>query len=131
VSNWYGWAGYLSDEEIDSYYCNVRQYNAARFMTRDPVRGMGSRAMAFAGRIYIAAYTRAVIMHYTIYKFMTTGKLDTSFFRGPEYHAWKHRGVWQEGWHFHLPWGPGLGKHHLPQEFIDWWKNFMSVYFGR
>jgi len=39
VSNWYGWAGYLSDEEIDSYYCNVRQYNAARFMTRDPVRG--------------------------------------------------------------------------------------------
>ena len=39
VSNWYGWAGYLADEEISSYYCNARQYNSARFTTRDPIQG--------------------------------------------------------------------------------------------
>ena len=39
VSNWYCWAGYLRDEEIGSYYCNARQYNSARFTTRDPIQG--------------------------------------------------------------------------------------------
>jgi len=49
---WYGWAGYLSDEEIDSYYCNVRQYNAARFMTRDPVRGTFREPMSLHPYLY-------------------------------------------------------------------------------
>jgi len=52
VSNWYGWAGYLSDEEIDSYYCNARQYNAARFMTRDPVRGNFREPMTLHAYLY-------------------------------------------------------------------------------
>jgi RHS repeat-associated protein len=91
----------------------------------------GTKAMALAGQVYVQAMGTACAMHYTTWKFMTTGTLDTSFFRGPEHGAWKHGGVWQSGWHFHLPWGPGMGTHHLPQEFLDWWKNFMSVYFKK
>ena len=52
VSNWYGWAGYLSDEEIGSYYCNARQYNAARFMTRDPVAGKFKEPMTLHKYLY-------------------------------------------------------------------------------
>lgn len=52
VSNWYGWAGYVIDEEIDSYYCNARQYNAARFMTRDPVRGSFREPMTLHSYLY-------------------------------------------------------------------------------
>jgi RHS repeat-associated protein len=52
VSNWYGWAGYLSDEEIGSYYCNARQYNAARFMTRDPVSGSFREPMTLHVYLY-------------------------------------------------------------------------------
>ena len=50
-------------------------------------------------------------------------------FRGPEYGSWKTGGNWQSGWHFHLGNTSGLGKHHLPQQIVNWAKNFYNVLF--
>ncbi len=48
--------------------------------------------------------------------------------RGPEYGAWKNAaGEWQEGTHFHLDWGNGLGDHHLPQETGNFLRNYWSI----
>jgi hypothetical protein len=48
--------------------------------------------------------------------------------RGPEYGAWKNAaGEWQEGTHFHLDWGNGLGEHHLPQELGNFLRNYWSI----
>jgi RHS repeat-associated protein len=52
VSNWFGWAGYLGDEEISSYYCNARQFNSARFTTRDPISGSFSEPMTLHAYLY-------------------------------------------------------------------------------
>ena len=48
------------------------------------------------------------------------------YFRGPEWGQWKWRGEWFKGWHFHLGEG-SLGKHHLPQQFGNWWKNLLNI----
>jgi RHS repeat-associated protein len=52
VSNWFGWAGYLGDEEISSYYCNARQFNSARFTTRDPISGSFNEPMTLHAYLY-------------------------------------------------------------------------------
>lgn len=89
---------------------------------------MGARAWAFAGRVYAAAFYRAAMLDLFAYHLMYEGKISTSFFRGPEWGKWGPNQSIQ-GWHFHLPWGPGLGEKHLPQQFDIWWKNFVSLYF--
>jgi len=48
--------------------------------------------------------------------------------RGPEYGRWKNAaGEWEEGTHFHLDWGNGLGDHHLPQQTGNFLRNYWSV----
>lgn len=56
--------------------------------------------------------------------------LKAGKFRGPEWGKWKDAGQWQEGLHFHLDWGKGLGSHHLPQQSLRFWRNLRDV-FGR
>jgi len=84
VSNWYGWAGYLSDEEIDSR--EPMSLHPYLYGLNDPVNktdptgeflgflfgqgwgarmrassfAMAGRAWAFAGRIYTAAMVRTI-----------------------------------------------------------------------
>ena len=48
-------------------------------------------------------------------------------FRGPEYGRWKQAGQWQEGYHFHLGRGSGLGTHHLPQQTGNFLRNLRGV----
>ena len=85
----------------------------------------GARVMAIAGRAYAAAMYLVIVMDFAIYQFMTRGQANLGFFRS-EWGKWGGSSTYK--YHFHLPWGPGLGKHHLPYEFINWWKNFSSVY---
>lgn len=40
---------------------------------------------------------------------------------------WKNNGSWQEGRNFHLGTGGGLQKHHLPQQFGNWWNNLKGL----
>ncbi len=48
--------------------------------------------------------------------------------RGPEYGRWKNAaGEWEEGTHFHLDWGNGLGDHHLPQQTGNFLRNYWSI----
>ena len=46
-------------------------------------------------------------------------------FRG-EAHRYGNPPKWRA--HFHLPWGPGLKDKHLPEQFPEWWKNFLAVW---
>ena len=62
-----------------------------------------------------------------MWQFMNSGKLDLGFFRS-EWGRWRSMNAPMK-YHFHLPWGPGLGSHHLPYEAMNWWKNFVNVYF--
>ncbi len=39
VDDWYLFANYWGDPEIESYYCDARWYYSGRFMSRDPVKG--------------------------------------------------------------------------------------------
>ena len=48
-------------------------------------------------------------------------------FRYDSFGRWKNNGVWQEGGHFHLGTGGGLQKHHLPQQFGNWWNNLKGL----
>nr|WP_028672452.1 RHS repeat-associated core domain-containing protein [Saccharospirillum impatiens] len=46
---------------------------------------------------------------------------------------WKQAGQWvagkgQKKWHFHYGTAPGLTKHHLPYQFLNWSQNFKSAY---
>jgi RHS repeat-associated protein len=86
----------------------------------------GAKAMAYAGRIYAAAFYRAVVIHFTLWQFMNTGRLDLGFFRS-EWGSWGNNSAYR--YHFHLPWGPGLGNKHLPYDFYAWWRNFSDLYF--
>jgi len=196
VDNWYGFAGYWSDDEAESYYCNARNYYRGRFTTRDPVRGsfkepmslhaylyclndpvnrtdptgeflgliggqsiganmrrmslaMGSRAMAFAGRIYAAAYVRAVGINLFMYDLMYGGGNLTKVSRwgrpGLQSGDWIMKGG--ANWWNYLrsgKWQPGMGNQFAPfgsgQEFwinaedvawpawYSWWK---AIIFGQ
>lgn len=53
--------------------------------------------------------------------------LKSTGFRYDGMGRWKANGTWQEGRHFHLGTGGGLDKHHLPQQFGNWWRNFKSL----
>jgi len=57
----------------------------------------------------------------------TAAGLKLAKFRGFEHGRWKDGGVWQEGTHFHLDWGKGLGKHHLPQQAGRFARNLIGV----
>jgi len=59
---------------------------------------------------------------------LTAAGLKLAKFRGFEYGKWKDAaGKWQKGTHFHLDWGSGLGKHHLPQQTGPFMKNLRGV----
>lgn len=58
---------------------------------------------------------------------MYEGRFVTSWLR-IEAHGFKLDGVMGTRWHFHLPWGPGMEKHHLPYQFENWWNNFKAYY---
>lgn len=58
----------------------------------------------------------------------TVTEEGSELIRGLEWGKWKHRGIDKEGWHFHLgSRASGLGKHHLPQESINWLKNALNL----
>ncbi len=58
---------------------------------------------------------------------VTAAGLKLARFRGFEYGRWKNAGEWQEGTHFHLDWGNGLGTHHLPQQSGNFLRNLRAV----
>jgi RHS repeat-associated protein len=89
---------------------------------------LGLSVRALAQRVVMWIELKMVAFSLIMYDLMQ-GKINIpGVFRGPEYNAWKSEGIWQEGWHFHLPWGPGLGDHHLPQESLSWWNNFNATF---
>lgn len=56
----------------------------------------------------------------------------TAKIRGPEYGAWGigktgHKVMTAKRVHFHLDWGSGLGKHHLPWQFGNFYRNLKAV----
>ncbi len=82
---------------------------------RAQTAALSGRALGLAARVYTAAYVRAVAINLYI---------QSHIFRMEGHRYGKDL---RFRYHFHLPWGPGLGKHHLPEQFPNWWKNFIAV----